>query len=130
MRLSEAIREGSKNTTQCFGSLYGNGGLGKEACALGAAMSAVNNVVQWDDFGQLPNHCPEGCDDVAVLDWHEAQSTCWERPKAVVVWNVISHLNDAHRWTREQIADWVQAQEAIHDIGQEATEPMRELVNA
>ena len=30
-------------------------------------------------------------------------------------WIVGSHLNDKHRWTREQIADWVETVETKHE---------------
>jgi hypothetical protein len=26
-----------------------------------------------------------------------------------ILWNMIQHLNDVHEWTREQIADWLEA---------------------
>lgn len=32
------------------------------------------------------------------------------------VWAVIQHLNDAHKWTREQIADWL---DSLPDFDQE-----------
>lgn len=89
MKLSEAIREGAKRHPQIFGDLYNRvDGAVVGSCALGAAMLMQRS------FPLLQSSrvtCP-ACMDPRIhtrLD------------------NIITHLNDNHRWTREAIADWV-----------------------
>ena len=96
LRLSEAIRLGAMLKPQVFGIL--RDGIG--TCALGAALEAcgivanhLNNleyvINRWPWTDAKFHNCP-GCG-------------YWGYPSAV-----ITHLNDAHHWTREQIADWVE----------------------
>lgn len=101
MKLSEAIRLGALLHPQCFDTMrtyryYRDGRrdiLG--TCALGAAEEAGYHAQRQSDWIVLAQ-CPEGC------------------PLDGPVWlgNVVSHLNDYHRWTRERIADWVATVEA------------------
>lgn len=115
MRLSEAIRKGSVGKAQTRNWL-GDGVT--VACAMGAALIGAGLVPDsWEQYEPtfplavgLPGPCP----------------VC-ERDESSFFY-VVTHLNNVHRWTFEQIADWVQAQEAIHGIGIEAEKP--ELVNA
>lgn len=107
MKLSEAIRLGSMMKPQGFGDFYitpiwkSNGPLGLEiplheaSCALGAALDATDTDDSdypdaWNPLVDFRRQCPQ-C------------STYQE-----IVWDVIVHLNDDHRWTRERIADWVE----------------------
>jgi hypothetical protein len=90
MKLSEAILLGSTLKPQAFGDNFVNGG----SCAFGAAWDAVG------DSGRFPR---------MLWPWIENPQQCpvcheWERIGASVI---SMHLNDTHRWTREQIADWV-----------------------
>ena len=108
MTLSEAIRLGSMLGPQIRGHLVGPD---HSSCALGAALIAVG--------------------------LHDRCATCWElkeRFKALFpitaslvrcpscggshfsVGGCIVHLNDAHRWTRGQIADWVETLEQASTI--------------
>jgi hypothetical protein len=34
--------------------------------------------------------------------------TCEEEGEELCLWDMIQHLNDGHKWTRERIADWVE----------------------
>lgn len=131
MRLSEAIREGSKDTRPAYGWL-GDGYV--DACAMGAALIATG--VEWIGKGRAHiievyrlyfrqawnlymSDCPLSCGWMAnaIVDQHGNRY-------ASSILNIVTHLNDDHRWTREAIADWVQLQEAIAGIGQEqAAEP-------
>ncbi len=106
LTLSEAIRLGSMNRPQGFYNLLtAEGGT----CALGAALDAVGQLNaaatsllltgdapqldQWEPPNQT-QHCP-ACGGTSIhLSW------------------MIAHLNDTERWTREQIADWVETLEA------------------
>ncbi len=95
MRLSEAIRLGAMMKPQAFRVLVTDDG----ACALGAALLAVGAVAERNAR--------------AVFDrwpWASAVSaSCPKCRRSSLVIGVITHLNDNHRWSREQIALWVAA---------------------
>lgn len=96
MRLSEAIRLGSMLHPQHYGTLTKRqGGKVVATCALGAALQAGYLFVEMFDCGGAT--CPV--------------SGCVSSRERVSVASVIGHLNDFHRWTREQIADWVESEE-------------------
>ena len=98
MTLSEAIRLGAMNSPQVFGKCERRG----STCALGAALQAIGVSTEngWHPVFDLwpiarldvtypgQEYHPEG---LIMLG-----SACWV-------------LNDADRWTREQIADWVES---------------------
>lgn len=90
MKLSEAIRLGSMLHPQCFDVLeHVVDGKTVGTCAIGAASEAgydisYRNIVGEHDLLMCPS-CPE---------LHDLQE-------------IIEHLNDYHRWTRERIADWI-----------------------
>jgi hypothetical protein len=102
---------------QAFGQY--DDGVG--TCALGAALDASGHLddcigdVGW--FFPLvtvvdASPCPVfGCD-------HDANK-----------YSTVPHLNDDHRWTREQIADWVATIEAQHESAA-APPPLAVPVNA
>lgn len=112
MKLSEAIRLGAMLKPQGR-ELYIDAG---KTCAVGAALDAIG-VLDWflaqggdptdwfpelsRDINRPPNsRCPiSGCDD------SDARFN---------IASTIFHLNDDHRWTREQIADWVETIEHAH----------------
>lgn len=124
MRLSEAIREGGRKIGQehQVTGIVDDGRGGH--CALGAAFLYAFGDARWPmaaedmdrdltkQIGQIG--CP------VCIEWrHDLMRT-------------VVHLNNHHLWTFAQIADWTQAIEAIHGIGQDEThiqrEPVRELV--
>lgn len=106
MRLSEAIRLGAMmRPNQAFYNLYD---VDDEAtCALGAAAEALGILdteaigggytakapVEWKAFVLQTVQCPECHYSIDKVD------AC------------IVHLNNEHRWSRERIADWVEALE-------------------
>lgn len=108
MKFSMAIRLGAMLRPQGFGDLW-TAKVSEaqptviESCALGAAFDALG--------------C--GCDDpwrgnppIAIAVWLLQPATCPLCPNLPGQrQGLIVHLNDNHRWTREQIADWVQEQE-------------------
>lgn len=119
MRFSEAIRLGSMLRPQFFGRAIGRLPDGTIAtCANGAALEAAGAALwfvedggcvrvndgptdepPWGHFAGLEESCPiPGC-------MVEACST---------IAGIAGHLNDDHRWTREQIADWAESLEAKH----------------
>jgi hypothetical protein len=93
MRLSEAIRLGAMMRPQAFRTLLTDDG----ACALGAALLAVGSR-------------PEEAVRSALDRWPWASTVSADCPRcgrSRTVFRVITHLNDRHRWTREQVAKWV-----------------------
>ena len=97
--LAEFIRAGSSRGPQCFGSYFDEKG---GSCALGAVYEGVYHLPR--NHGKLvPDHlerlfrcldevmkvCPSGCG------------------KKLPLAPMIVHLNDDHRLTREQIAEWL-----------------------
>lgn len=109
MKLSEAIRLGAMLRPQTFGHYSDEVGT----CAIGAVFQAVGSdmgVGLSDDMGNqldVANRSP--CPVLGCEHDHVNHAT-------------IPHLNDDHRWTREQIADWVQA---IEDAQAGAVESMQ-----
>jgi hypothetical protein len=94
MRLSEAIRLGTLMTSQAFRAVF----RGDGACAWGAALLAVGAASEWTvrsaGLGRWP--------------WAFAMSVnCPSCGRSRLVCEVIAHLNDDHRWTRERIGAWV-----------------------
>ena len=103
MTLSEAIRLGSMLGPQIRLHFVGPD---HSSCALGAAMIAVGyhnrRGTRWELKALFPItasivRCPSCGDSCCLVD-------------------CIIHLNDAHRWTRGQIADWVETLEQAGTI--------------
>ena len=98
--VAEAILSGAeRRPRQSFGTYFGPEG---GSCALGAAYDGVYRLpesvrgthpTRMDRFfhclENVSKRCPAGC------------------RKQVPIAALIVHLNDDHRWTREQIADWL-----------------------
>ena len=86
MKLSEAISLGAMLSPQAIGKLEDAEG---RRCALGAAIVAIG---RWDDtewkWAKSMVNCPD----------------CWGVQPVV---SAIAHLNNSHRWPRQQIAEWV-----------------------
>jgi hypothetical protein len=106
MKLSEAIRLGAMlRPQQAFYVQFDEGE--NATCALGAAAEAA---------GILDLSVPNGYSGKAPEAWRPLVMTRSACPacglRATRVDNQIIHLNNYHRWTREQIADWVETIEA------------------
>jgi hypothetical protein len=113
--LARAILTGAeRRDKQSFGTYFGPEG---GSCALGAAYEGVY-LLPDDVRGTHPNrmdrffHCLE---DVSK----RCPAGC---RKSVPIGAMIVHLNDDHRWTREQIASWLRgdppaAAERANDAG-------------
>src|ERR1051326_1684497 len=123
MKLSEAINAGAKIRPQSFGGLFGVRWFRKTSCALGAAFEAAEVGTH-----KAPN------DSTAPFRGQRSESmtaTVYETPpewfdvfyhtvecpqfcgKSDAMYRMIPHVNDDHRWTREQIAEWVARIEAV-----------------
>lgn len=100
--LAEFILDGAKRRPdQAFGDYYQ--GL-TASCALGAAYEAMYRLPQ-DASGKRPTR---------DLDWFfDCLDTVKPCPggdgckKRIFLAALLVHLNDDHRWSREQIADWL-----------------------
>lgn len=114
MKLSVAIRLGSMLVPQCIGQSVDwhrdvTGQPVVAACALGAAGLAIGQwplrmepgIMRRDSVWNPCDSWPWTVCDVAC-----PQCCVWYSGGANVV-AIIAHLNDTHRWTREQIADWI-----------------------
>lgn len=106
MRLSEAIRLGAMNRPQARGRVLKDEGT----CALGAALEAIGESLDHRGWFPVYDHWPIARRVVTYPgDSHRGEemmlgSACWT-------------LNDADRWTREQIADFVETIEAASGYG-------------
>ena len=146
MRMSEAIRLGAMLGPQARGTLtrqhrkYGFfGPVVTEYCALGAAFAAVGAPTVEGTYSESGPHSAgfrgnaikhKAGDKYHYVDhpWVELtwqQHSCPACPSGTMeVYRLIPHLNDTHRWTREQIAYWLEAIELAH---QPTCEPERQL---
>lgn len=136
MKLSEAIRLGSMLKPQGFGALHSFRSRWFRrsevaSCALGAAVDAagcptrpISNSTGLPTRGTaIPTVSVEVPSSWAFLLATWACSACYKIDR---IDRLITHLNDDHRWTREQVADWVatiepQETEIPCDHGKHAT---------
>ena len=129
MKMSEAIRLGATMKPQHFGGIYDNYEKRSASCAMGAAIDAIGcpeRDAGPDDVsttGRGPRRGGETVVDIPA-EWRlftGRLQTCpacsWQHYGI----ELITHLNDGHRWTREQIADWVELHEAL-PVPEEAVE--------
>jgi hypothetical protein len=101
--LSTAMREGAKLRPQAFGG-YFQQGTPVKSCAMGAVYEALTGETVLPVWGRLPKklrstlsrekECPMGCE--------------MQRGRSLL--GLVTHLNDDHKWKREQIADWLASQ--------------------
>jgi hypothetical protein len=107
MRLSEAIRLGAMLHPQCFGTVRilrhdaGTPEFTTHTCALGAAEEAGYSL-----FAELCGQSLATLADCPI---------CCDRFQSWTVHGIVVHLNDDHHWTREAIADWVEAFERLNE---------------
>jgi hypothetical protein len=105
VELAEAILTGaSRRPLQSFDAYYGEEG---GSCALGAAYEGIYH---------LPTHVEGRRPDKLYRFFHCLENVSRWCPvgckKHIPTGAMIVHLNDDHRWTREQIAAWVRGEEA------------------
>lgn len=111
MKLSEAIRAGAaKRPTQAFGVLYDF--RDDATCAIGAAADAIGMLDTSSHNRFLPGVEPPLAWK-AVCYQQMTCPSCGEIFKRLDTWMI--HANSVHRWTREAIADCVEAAEVAAD---------------
>ena len=96
LKLSEAIRIGARMRPQCTAVMFDNG----KSCALGAAYEAVYGYPGNGRYGFSSDHNNKMLEEWlsnAFSDLSHVEDSIW-------------HLNDSGAMTREQIADWLEAQ--------------------
>ncbi len=104
MELSEAIRLGATLNPQCADSWVRTGPEGISTCALAAALEAVGaNLQQLSVRGGIA----EAFESFPVLRDFSDGVSCPACRQPFPLAFLIVHLNDWHRWTRQQIADLV-----------------------
>lgn len=101
MRLSQAMRRGSRKTYQVFGK-YNDGSGG--TCAMAAAMLGSGLIS--NSNMTIAAHT-EFNDMFAQTLAQKATCPCCRMP--MFAQDAIVHLNDAHQWTRERIAGWLES---------------------
>lgn len=98
LRPSEAIRLGCLIApVQAFGQM----GFGQQACALGAMVAGYSGFSALSYDFKFSQPATEVVDDLPKNVCPIPR--CSDGPDDVVI-----HLNDDHRWSREQIADWLE----------------------
>lgn len=113
MKLSEAIRLGAMIRPQGSGVYFSLG----RSCALGAAFEACGATAYDEGFATSGDYL------FSILRmWAPCPACVYDHHRLGFV---VTHLNDHHGWTREQIADWVETIEAQHaDHPQEQPAPV------
>jgi hypothetical protein len=130
MRLHEAIRLGSMLGPQSHTGLHRKrlkyiffGPVVNEYCALGAAFEAVGATARTETLAA--DEVSDGGFRGAAKTRKAGEKVCYiEHPWNSLMWSVVAcpaceqapeplhrvipHLNDHHKLTREQIADWVE----------------------
>lgn len=113
MKLSDAIRTGSKMGPQCFGNML----EGYSSCAIGAAFWALYGVEASPVGVMYKNRWQSWW----PKEWLEmVNATCGTpcpacKDEQLDLSHVITHLNDTHLWSREAIAEYVETKEMEYE---------------
>lgn len=128
LKLSEAIREGAKLKPQGSDTFFSVAGYDRKeglykhsTCALGAAFDFIEGEVDDSEVAVWSN---DEIEDTLVFAFPLLKGVedvkCPGRDCALfggrhdsTLFNVITTLNDAHGWEREEIADWVEQFETV-----------------
>ena len=117
MKLSDAIREGCENSGQSFGRLWRDDEGNYKTCVLGAIMDA--HGVGSKNFTGLRvirtsfpvlmlsvRECPVGC-SLSYMNVNTYNIKAMIDPSDFRLRDVMVHLNNHHKWSREKIAGWI-----------------------
>ena len=110
MKLSDAIRLGSKLTPQAWSRLKSKHG---GTCALGAALEGIEYDFDISIKDTFESYWSKLIKAAEYIDgrWPEVINTVVLCPlcpeKSGFLTETITHLNDDHRVTRERIAEWI-----------------------
>lgn len=106
MTLADSIRKGAEHRPQAFGRFFR---LGEDSvlrsCALGAAFEGTFGATDCEEsyLTELRDAYPWLCEAGNVVC--PASGCTHALPLSVL--GAVGHLNDAHCWEREQIAEWL-----------------------
>lgn len=100
---STAIREGAKLRPQAFGSGFRD----HKSCALSAGAEAVCGSPRTCHLNEVLAEHYAYMDETREISWCPANHCA----TTVNLSDMVIHLNDHHNWTRERIADWLEAEE-------------------
>jgi len=107
MKLSEAMRRGSKMAKQNFGSWTdGDGGCALMLTSLGAGTISKEKLALEIRHGYVPVPGELLKQFPILLKDTDSPCACNFRASA---WHVVMHVNDVHRYTAERIAGWVES---------------------
>lgn len=104
MKLSEAMREGAKLRPQGFGSYFQPVAGDFFSCAIGAAYEGIVGKLD-----KRPDYMrSETIEHEAAFDMFDVEVINPVRNIRRNLHETIACLNDDEKWTREQIADWLE----------------------
>lgn len=133
MRLSEAIRL-AQFEPQCQYSLRNADGA---SCAMGGALKSVGRLDDFLRLGAATDHTPthRQIQILGELGWQAllmSDAACPLKDcgylKGKTLYYMITHLNDGHSWSREQIADQVEIWEMEFESQQLTAPPVEVAV--
>jgi hypothetical protein len=130
--MADLMREGAKLRPQAFTAMFSfpcaafQESEEIKSCAIGALYEAVFGVCEYDSAysAALNERFPVLLETVPEALWPEAfaeKMRKLKRPGSLRV--MIMNLNDVMRWTREEIADWIESlpeKEAVAYVALEA----------
>ena len=122
MRLWQAMLVGAQRGPQVFGT-WGDGHGG--TCAMGAVMCGIgceiDDVWNFNPFTQVRETFPELKLFADCPDGQDCGNDTHLQPLTLM--EVIMHLNDRHKWSRQRIAEWLSGDSvsAPKNVRQEAT---------
>ena len=109
MKLNIAIRLGATLDPQAFGSFMDHRG---GTCAWGAAFRAIS--LEPPPHDHFPTVLPDP--DWKIADEKAGGCRVCGWGKFFQIRHMIAHLNDTHRWSREQIAAYLQPLEEAAEL--------------
>jgi hypothetical protein len=109
MKISEAIRKGSQNGPQLLGFQGNDNGSGG-TCVYGAMVAGlgykVPKTIYQEEMPLLYAPCVCPVEKHCQVPYTSGNRVTGFQP--MQLFQVMVHLNNDHRWTRERIADWVE----------------------
>lgn len=106
MKLSQAIRRGARRSYQVFND-YGDGHGG--TCAMGAALLGSGHLAIKDIYGKSRSFPEMFHFQVLFAKTLFKLVVCPVCTGAGEAGNIVVHLNDNHKWSRERIAGWLES---------------------
>lgn len=115
VKLSVLMREGAKQHPHCRDEAYRIGGHNTilASHAVGAIAVGFRSLVRHEQAPFKANYFTEEVIRRTLLSWCDGDMPCVRHPlfskHMAPLGDIIVNLNDAHGWSREQIADWLES---------------------